>query len=179
MSRPVLKQAEQWPFRCVEAAPVASPCPWNPSGKCTPPAVHQPLSQMGPSSSGAPQPAKPSGGAGTRIPGAGIPLIQKPDGTWTSSNPEWAHLIDRESGGRNIIQSPSTHDVNSGGNEAFGIFQITPGTWSAHGGQGNVYNSTPQQQAEVAADIIRSNPSGSDWGAGLPGRENPQGLRSI
>ena len=51
--------------------------------------------------------------------------------------PEWAKLIARESGGRNITQQ--TKDVNSGGNEAHGIFQITPDTWKAHGGQGSVY----------------------------------------
>ena len=116
------------------------------------------------------------GGTGTPIGNGGVPLVQNPDGTWTSSDPAWAHLINRESGGRNIIQSPSTQDVNSGGNEAYGLFQITPGTWSAHGGQGSVYNSTPQEQAAVAANILRSNPSGSDWGAGLSGRENAQAL---
>jgi hypothetical protein len=124
-----------------------------------------------------------SGGGGVQGPssvvptGAGsVPLVKNPDGSYTSSDPAWAHLINRESGGHNIVQAPSTHDVNSGGNEAFGLFQITPGTWSSHGGQGSVYNSTPEQQAQVAADIIRKNPSGSDWGAGLSGRENAQSL---
>jgi len=28
----------------------------------------------------------------------------------------------------------------------------------------------------VAADIIRKNPSGSDWGAGMSGRENASAL---
>ena len=110
------------------------------------------------------------------MPGAGVPLIKNPDGTYTSSDPAWAALIKRESGGQNIKQSPSTRDVNSGGNEAFGLFQITPGTWKSHGGQGSVYDSTPEQQAAVAAQIIQKNPSGSDWGAGLPGRENAQAL---
>jgi hypothetical protein len=105
-----------------------------------------------------------------------VPLVRNPDGSYTSPDPAWAHLINRESGGHNIIQAPSTHDVNSGGNEAFGIFQITPGTWSSHGGQGSVYNSTPEQQAQVAADIFRKNPTGSDWGAGIAGRENAQEL---
>jgi hypothetical protein len=119
--------------------------------------------------------ATPSGG--TALPaGGGVPLVKNPDGSYTSSDPAWAHLINRESGGRNIIQAPSTKDVNTGGNEAFGIFQITPGTWTAHGGQGSVYNSTPEQQAQVAADIFRKNPSGSDWGAGLTGREDAAGL---
>jgi hypothetical protein len=114
---------------------------------------------------------------GTPVAGSGgVPLIKNPDGSYTSSDPEWAKLIARESGGHNIKQSPSTQDVNSGGNEAFGIFQITPGTWTAHGGQGSVYNSTPEQQAAVAADILRKNPSGSDWGAGMTGRENAQAL---
>lgn len=120
-----------------------------------------------------------AGGAAGGTPvsgGGGVPLIRKPDGTYTSSDPEWAKLIARESGGKNIIQSPSTKDVNSGGNEAYGLFQITPGTWAAHGGQGSVYNSTPEQQSVVAANILRSNPTGSDWGAGMAGRENAQAL---
>jgi len=136
--------------------------------------------------------SSPSGGGGGGHPAAGgsaggpasvvptgsgaVPLVRNPDGSYTSPDPAWAHLINRESGGHNIIQSPSTHDVNSGGNEAFGLFQITPGTWSSHGGQGSVYNSTPEQQAQVAADIIRKNPSGSDWGAGMSGRENASAL---
>ena len=37
-------------------------------------------------------------------------------------------------------------------------------------------DATPEQQAAVAADILRKNPSGSDWGAGLAGRENAQAL---
>lgn len=116
-------------------------------------------------------------GGGTPVAGSGgVPLIKNPDGSYTSSDPEWAKLINRESGGRNIKQSPSTQDVNSGGNEAFGLFQITPGTWSAHGGQGSVYDSTPEQQAAVAANILRKNPTGSDWGAGMAGRENAQAL---
>lgn len=112
---------------------------------------------------------------GTPVAGSGdVPLIKKPDGTYTSSDPEWAKLIARESGGRNVTQQIS--DVNSGGNEAHGIFQITPQTWKAHGGQGSVYDSTPEQQASVAADILRKNPTGSDWGAGMAGRENAQAL---
>lgn len=142
--------------------------------------------QAGGGPGGSPGAANPSGGTtpGTTSPGSpattspgSVPLTKNPDGTYTSPDPAWKHLIDRESGGHNIKQSPSTHDVNSGGNEAFGIFQITPGTWSAHGGQGSVYNSTPEQQAQVAADILRKNPSGSDWGAGLSGREDASALR--
>jgi hypothetical protein len=122
-------------------------------------------------------PSAPGGGAGTAGATGGngaVPLIRNPDGTYTSSDPEWAKLIARESGGRNIKQQIT--DVNSGGNEAFGLFQITPATWKAHGGQGSVYDSTPEQQAAVAANILRANPSGSDWGAGLAGRENAQAL---
>lgn len=104
----------------------------------------------------------------------GVPIYQAADGTWHSSNPAWEHLIQRESSGRNIRQQIT--DSNSGGNEAFGIFQITPATWAAHGGQGSVYNSTPQEQAIIAERILRGNPSGSDWGAGLAGRENAQAL---
>ena len=36
--------------------------------------------------------------------------------------------------------------------------------------------ATPQQQAIVAARIFTANPSGGDWGAGRPGRENADEL---
>jgi hypothetical protein len=114
-----------------------------------------------------------SGGGG----GGGVPLMQNADGTWTSPNPAWAQLIKRESGG--INQRQKITDVNSGGNEAEGLFQITPATWRSHGGTKyapSAISATPQQQAEIAAEIFRSNPSGSDWGAGLPGRENASAL---
>lgn len=107
-----------------------------------------------------------------------VPLIQKADGTWTSPSPAWAHLIMRESSGNpTIIQQ--IIDVNSGGNEAEGLFQITPKTWRAHNGTEfapSARFATPQQQAIVAARIFTRNPSGSDWGAGLPGREDPKQL---
>ncbi|QCG76864.1 lysin A [Mycobacterium phage XianYue] len=103
-----------------------------------------------------------------------VPLTALPNGRWTSPSPAWAHLINRESGGNpTIIQQ--IHDVNSGGNEAEGLFQITPRTWKAHNGTEfapSARFATPQQQAIVAARIITRNPSGSDWGAGLPGRED-------
>jgi len=111
-------------------------------------------------------------------PGSAVPIKQNPDGTWTSPNPAWAHLIARESGGRaNITQQ--IKDVNSGGNEAQGLFQITPKTWAAHGGlqfAPSPNQATPQQQAAIAAAILKANPSGSDWGAGLPGREDAKAL---
>lgn len=104
-----------------------------------------------------------------------VPLTANTAGTWTSTSPAWAHLIARESGGDpTIIQQ--IVDVNSGGNEAEGLFQITPATWGAHGGDQfapTARLATPQQQAIVAARIFTANPSGSDWGAGLPGREDP------
>lgn len=107
-----------------------------------------------------------------------VPLVQNPNGTWTSPSPAWAHLIMRESSGNpTIIQQ--IIDVNSGGNEAEGLFQITPRTWNAHGGQDFAPSprlATPQQQAIVAARIFTSNPTGSDWGAGLPGREDASQL---
>ncbi|AHG23792.1 endolysin [Mycobacterium phage EagleEye] len=107
-----------------------------------------------------------------------VPLTQNANGTWTSPSPAWAHLIMRESSGNpTIIQQ--IHDVNSGGNEAEGLFQITPKTWKAHNGTEfapTPRSATPQQQAIVAARIFTRNPSGSDWGAGLPGREDPQQL---
>jgi hypothetical protein len=107
-----------------------------------------------------------------------VPLVQKPNGFWTSPSPAWAHLINRESGGNpTIIQQ--IIDVNSGGNEAEGLFQITPQTWRAHHGDEfapSPRSATPQQQAIVAARIFTRNPSGSDWGAGLRGREDAREL---
>ncbi|QXO13286.1 lysin A [Mycobacterium phage Trooper] len=107
-----------------------------------------------------------------------VPLVQNANGTWTSPSPAWAHLIMRESSGNpTIIQQ--IHDVNSGGNEAEGLFQITPRTWKAHNGTEfapSARFATPQQQAIVAARIFTRNPSGSDWGAGLPGREDAKQL---
>ena len=107
-----------------------------------------------------------------------VPLVEAGNGRWTSPSPAWAHLINRESGGNpTIIQQ--IVDVNSGGNEAEGLFQITPRTWKAHNGTEfapSARFATPQQQAIVAARIFTRNPSGSDWGAGLPGREDPKQL---
>lgn len=107
-----------------------------------------------------------------------VPLVQKPNGRWGSPSPAWDHLIERESSGiPDIIQQ--IIDVNSGGNEAEGLFQITPKTWKANGGTEfapSARFATPQQQAIVAARIFTRNPSGSDWGAGLPGREDPKQL---
>ena len=107
----------------------------------------------------------------------GVPLTHNPDGTITSPNAVWAHLLQRESGGRNVPQG--IKDANSGGNEAQGYFQITPGTWKSHGGE--EFAPTPmaasaEDQAAVAARILQANPSGSDWGAGGPGRENAADL---
>ncbi|AYD87040.1 lysin A [Mycobacterium phage NicoleTera] len=107
-----------------------------------------------------------------------VPLVEKGNGRWGSSSPAWDHLIMRESSGNpTIIQQ--IIDVNSGGNEAEGLFQITPRTWKAHNGTQfapSARLATPHQQAIVAARIITRNPSGSDWGAGLPGREDPKQL---
>lgn len=107
-----------------------------------------------------------------------VPLVQNPNGTWTSPSPAWAHLIQRESSGNPTIVQQII-DVNSGGNEAEGLFQITPATWRAHNGTEfapSARFATPEQQAIVAARILTRNPSGSDWGAGLPGREDPSQL---
>lgn len=142
----------------------------------------QPYSQtggptgVGGGGGGATSPSSPSTVGGSPVSGSPIPLVRLPNGNYTSSDPAWAHLINRESGGNpSIIQQ--IKDVNSGGNEAEGLFQITPATWRSHGGPGShPGQATPEQQAQVAADIIRKNPSGSDWGAGLSGRENAQAL---
>jgi hypothetical protein len=69
--------------------------------------------------------------------------------------------------------------VNTGGNEAEGLFQIAPSTWRKFGG--TQYAPTPrlaapQQQATIAASIFTADPTGGDWGAGLPGREDPTEL---
>lgn len=127
-------------------------------------------------------PAPPPATAPTSapMPSGGVPLIQNPDGTWTSTDPAWAHLIARESGGINTPQQIT--DANGGPgspNAAQGLFQITPDTWRRHGGTEfapTPLQATPQQQAIVAARILQANPSGSDWGAGLPGREDPKAL---
>lgn len=107
-----------------------------------------------------------------------VPLVSRGNGRWGSSSPAWDHLINRESSGiPDIIQQ--IHDVNSGGNEAEGLFQITPRTWrGANGTQfaPSARLASPQQQAIVAARIFTRNPTGSDWGAGRPGREDPKQL---
>ncbi|WP_238220419.1 tape measure protein [Tsukamurella pulmonis] len=102
-----------------------------------------------------------------------VPLIQNPDGTWTSSDPEWAKLIKRESGGKaDIVQG--IQDVN--------LFQITGGTWKANGGEqfaASAKDASPQQQAQIAARIFGKS-GGSPWGsgAGQSGRENEAALRA-
>jgi hypothetical protein len=108
-----------------------------------------------------------------------VPLTPKANGFWTSPSPAWAHLIQRESGGNPTVVQNGYVDVNTGGNEAEGLFQITPRTWRANGGTdfaASARLATPQQQAIVAARIFTRNPSGSDWGAGLPGREDAKQL---
>lgn len=107
-----------------------------------------------------------------------VPLVSRGNGRWGSPSPAWDHLINRESSGiPDIIQQ--IHDVNSGGNEAEGLFQITPATWRRHNGTDfatSARRATPQQQAIVAARIFTRNPTGSDWGAGRPGRESASDL---
>ncbi|WP_198421227.1 transglycosylase family protein [Mycobacterium intracellulare] len=163
------------PGPTTPAAPpgyTASPGSLDPFSALLPPGVKSPAG------GGIPPIAPPDmGGIPAHTSGASVPLMQNPDGTITSSNPSWAHLIARESSGRNVRQG--IHDINSGGNEAEGYFQITPRTWAAHGGTQfapSPLAATPQQQAAIAARILQSNPSGSDWGAGLPGRESAGAL---
>lgn len=107
-----------------------------------------------------------------------VPLVSRGNGRWGSPSAAWDHLINRESSGiPDIVQQ--IHDVNSGGNEAEGLFQITPKTWKGAGGvefAPSARYATPQQQAIVAARIFTRNPTGSDWGAGRPGREDPKQL---
>ena len=53
-------------------------------------------------------------------------------------------VIQNESGGRNIVQQ--IHDVNSGGNEAAGILQYTPGTFAAYAMPGHRNRMKPYDQ---------------------------------
>lgn len=53
-------------------------------------------------------------------------------------------VIQNESGGRNIMQQ--IHDVNSGGNEARGILQYTPGTFAAYAVAGHKNIMYPYDQ---------------------------------
>jgi phage-related protein len=129
----------------------------------------------------------PPQGGGSKPIAAGtptVPLKQNPDGTWTSTDPEWAKLIARESGGRNIGQQIT--DVNGGPgspNAAQGIFQITPETWRGNGGEEfapNPLDATPEQQAIVAARIFNAR-GGQPWGSGKGqnfGREDEDKLRA-
>ncbi|MFC3244317.1 transglycosylase family protein [Gordonia humi] len=108
-----------------------------------------------------------------------IPLKKNDDGTYSSTDPEWDHLIQRESGGKaDIVQQ--VQDANSGGNEASGLFQIAKGTWDANGGTKyapTAGQATPEQQAEIAAAIFNDQ-GGAPWGSGLAGRENDDKLRA-
>ncbi|ATN89563.1 tail length tape measure protein [Gordonia phage Kabluna] len=118
---------------------------------------------------------------GTGSGAATIPLKRNPDGTYTSTDPEWAKLIKRESGGDPTVTQKVT-DVNSGGNEASGLFQIAKGTWASNGGTKfapTAGEATPEQQAEIAAKIFNEQ-GGSPWGSGAGqnfGREDEALLR--
>lgn len=116
---------------------------------------------------------------GTPAAGKPVPLKSGPNGTYTSPDPSWAHLIERESSGDPKVTQHGYTDINTGGNEAQGLFQITPKNWNEMGADRYAPSpgqASPLQQAEVAGQLFRNNPSGSDWGAGLPGRESPGGL---
>ncbi|AYD84153.1 tape measure protein [Gordonia phage Jifall16] len=117
--------------------------------------------------------------AGTGSGADTIPLKRNPDGTYSSTDPEWDHLIQRESGGIADRQQ-EVIDVNSGGNEASGLFQIAKGTWASNGGTKfapTAGEATPEQQAEIAAKIFNEQ-GGQPWGSGLAGRESDDKLRA-
>lgn len=110
-----------------------------------------------------------------------VPLVDRGNGLWGSSSPAWDRLINRESSGRpKVVQSPSVVDVNTGGNEAEGLFQITPATWRLNKGTDFAASprlATPQQQAIVAARVFARDPGA--WGFYRhPGRESPDELRA-
>lgn len=157
----------------VSSIPLPGSAPAVEPGYTAVPGSGNPFDALAPQSGGSVK-AAPSGNNGGAL---SVPLVQTASGAWTSTNPAWAHLIGRESSG--INQRQKIIDVNSGGNEAEGFFQITPATWASHGGTSlapSPLSATPQQQAQIAARILQSNPSGSDWGAGLPGRESAKAL---
>lgn len=100
----------------------------------------------------------------------GVPITVNPDGTISSPDPEWDKLIKRESGGRNIPQGNIGDINNKTGDLAKGYFQITDATWRQYGGDKyakNAMAATPEQQAEIAANIFRAR-GGQPWGA-VPG----------
>lgn len=108
-----------------------------------------------------------------------VPLVDRGNGLWGSRSPAWDRLINRESSGRpTIVQQ--IRDVNSGGNEAEGLFQITPRTWRGAAGTDfapSARFATPQQQAIVAARVFARDPGA--WGFYRhPGREDPAELKA-
>ncbi|WP_431818622.1 transglycosylase family protein [Gordonia jacobaea] len=108
-----------------------------------------------------------------------IPLKKNPDGTYSSSDPAWDHLMQRESGGK-ADRVQEIQDANSGGNEASGLFQIAKQTWAANGGTKyapTAGEATPEQQAEIAAEIFNKS-GGAPWGSGMSGRESDDELRA-
>ncbi|QMU23204.1 transglycosylase family protein [Gordonia rubripertincta] len=123
--------------------------------------------------------AVPTGGAPAASAVDTIPLKKNPDGTYSSTDPEWDRLIKRESGGR-ADRKQEVIDANSGGNEASGLFQIAKGTWKGYGGTKfapTAGEATPEQQAEIAARIFNKE-GGKPWGSGLSGRESDEKLRA-
>lgn len=124
----------------------------------------------------------PNGSPATNAGAVGAPpIIVNPDGSISSPDPAWNHLLQRESGGRNIPQGITDSNGGPGSpNAAQGYFQITPDTWKGNGGLDfapSPMQATAEQQATVAGRIFAAR-GGQPWGAGSPGRESEDALRA-
>ena len=73
-----------------------------------------------------------------------------------------------ESGGQNIIQSPSTVDVNTGGNEAFGPWQFVQGTFNRFAEPGYEDWHNPLHQALAVINAVQQSSKYGGHPSGLP-----------